>query len=142
MNTWYETGTHTQKKNTKTYGFVLLEQPSRLSSRKTYIFRRHLCRYNITGHQNIYFIFYFSFRFLNCNNNVWIIVFFKTKDQPVCSVICLSLLTSYLILWNTFNLLSKTVRDWFGLASPLNMKLISPLSHFMSLKSTSVVSIL
>lgn len=52
------------------------------------------------------------------------------------------LLTSYLTLWKSFALLSRTVNEWLGFWSPLKMKDISPLSHRMSLKSTRVVSIL
>ena len=55
--------------------------------------------------------------------------------KPCCT-------TSYLILWYTLSLLSKTVRDLQGFASPLKINVMSPLSHLMSLKSTRVVSIL
>lgn len=50
--------------------------------------------------------------------------------------------TSYLTLWYSFALLSRTVRDLLGFWSPLKMNDISPLSHLISLKSTNVVSIL
>jgi len=50
------------------------------------------------------------------------------------------LLTSYLTLWKSLALLSRTVNEWLGFWSPLKMNDISPLSHLISLKSTRVVS--
>lgn len=49
-------------------------------------------------------------------------------------------LTSWCILWYTFASLSRTTKDWEGVASPLKMKLRSPRWHFMSVKSMRVVS--
>ena len=48
--------------------------------------------------------------------------------------------TSDLTLWNSCDLLSRTVRPLLAGASPSNTKVMSPLSHRMSLKSTNVVS--
>lgn len=78
--------------------------------------------------------------------NIYEIAFFESiyvkKHRHRENMYLNKLLTSYLTLWKSLALLSRTVSEWLGFWSPLKMKDMSPLSHLISLKSTRVVSIL
>jgi len=78
-----------------------------------------------------------SLVYFNISLNYWM---YKNIYEMDKSRKIFFLLTSYLTLWKSLALLSRTVNEWLGFWSPLKMNDISPLSHLISLKSTRVVS--